>query len=272
MINAERALKKPKLLFQAVVTRQPHRRRFWFSVLIIAAALGAWYALDMAGKRGLVDTKLIDIGWLAAAVVVALMTVRAFLSLFRMITRKNENIRFFDRGFSWTRGDEKYQYGWGKVDVFREGGQGIYLGKRPLLQWGAHTLIMADGQVFKVTPVHGNLRRFARAVRPYIAEATGVQMARALRDEQSVRLHRKLIVWPGGVEIGKREIPWSSLNVGLQRNALVIQAKDTKGKFKTVKRYNVRSVDNVGGFVELATSTIRNHQRERFEKRNASSA
>jgi hypothetical protein len=266
MINAERALKKPKLLFQAVVTKQPYRKRFWFSVLIIAATLGAWYALDMAGKRGLVDMRLTDIGWLAAAAIVALMTVRAFLSLFRIITRKNETLRFFDRGFSWIRGDQKYQYSWAKVDVFREGANGIYLGKRPLVQWGVHTLTMSDGQVFKVTPVYGNLRRFARVVRPYIAEATGVQMARALREYQSVQLHRKLTVWSGGIEIGKREIPWSGLNVGLEKSRLVIQAKDGKGKFKTVKRYNMRKVDNVGGFVELATSTIRNHQRERFEK------
>lgn len=269
MINTERALKNPKLLFQAVITKQPYRRRFWFSVLIIAATLGAWFALDMAGKRGLVDANLIDIGWLAAAAIVALMTVRAFVSLFRMITRKNETLRFFDRGFSWTRGDQKYQYGWGKVDVFREGAGGIYLGKRPLAQWGAHTLTMTDGQVFKVTPVYGNLRRFARAVRPYIAEATGVQMARALRDDQSIRLHRKLTVWPGGIEIGKHEIPWSGLNVKLEKNRLILQSKDSKGKFKTVKGYAIRSVDNVGGFVELATSTIRNHQRERFENKTA---
>jgi hypothetical protein len=269
MINAERALKNPKLLFQAAITKQPYRRRFWFSVLIIAATLGAWFALDRVGKRGLVNANVTDIGWLAAATIVALMTVRAFLSLFRMITRKNETLRFFDRGFSWTRGDQKYQYGWGKVDVFREGGSGIYLGKQVLVQWGAHNLTMTDGQVFKVTPVYGDLRRFARAVRPYIAEATGVQMARALRDDQSVRLHRNLTIWPGGIEIGKREIPWSGLNVRLGKNRLVIQAKDAKGKFKTVKRYSVRKVDNVGGFVELATSTIRNHQRERFENKTA---
>ncbi len=269
MMNAERALKNPKLVFQATITKQPYRRRFWFSVLIIAATLGAWFALDRVGKQGLVDSKLTDIGWLAAAAIVALMTVRAFLSLYRMITRKNESLRFFDRGFSWTRGDEKYQYGWGKVDVFREGASGIYLGKRPLLQWGAHTLTMTDGQIFKVTPIYGDLRRFARVVRPYIAEATGVQMARALRDENGVQLHPNLTVWPGGIEIGKREIPWSGLNVRLENNRLVIQAKDAKGKFKTVKRYSVRKVANVGGFVELATSTIRNHQRERFENKKA---
>ena len=30
-----------------------------------------------------------------------------------------------------------------------------------------------------------------------------------------------------------------------------------------------RSVDNVGGFLELAHGTIRNYQRERFEKRES---
>jgi hypothetical protein len=90
MVDTARSLGEPQLVFQATIERKPYRRRFWFSLLVIAATIGAWYALDTAGKRGLVDSRLTDIGWLAAAAVVALMTIRAVISLIRWLTRKNE--------------------------------------------------------------------------------------------------------------------------------------------------------------------------------------
>src|SRR5688572_16763354 len=114
MVDTARSLGEPQLVFKADIQRKPYRKRFWFSLLVIIAAVGAWYALDTAGKRGLVDSRLTDIGWLAAALVVTLMTIRAVISLIRWLTRKNETLHFYDQGFTWIRDSQKHKYGWSK--------------------------------------------------------------------------------------------------------------------------------------------------------------
>jgi hypothetical protein len=95
-------------------------------------------------------------------------------------------------------------------------------------------------------------------------------MGRILREEKPVKIHPRLTVWPGGVEVGRQEIPWSELDVRLKGSQLIIRRKNRSGKFRTVRRYNARKVDNVGGFMELVSATIPNYQRERFEKRQSS--
>lgn len=255
---------RPRLVYQASIQRKVYFRRFAWSVLAAVAGVGALVALDEAAGRRLADRLLLQIGGAVAVVVIVLFTLRALVNLWRGLRRKNEVLRFFDQGFSWKRGDDEYRAGWSKLVMYREGARGIYLGKRPLVQWGAHRLTMRDGRVFKVTGAYGDTRRFTRAVRQFIADHTGTWMGRALRQDKPVRLHRQLTLYPGGVHAGKHEIPWSELETGLKRGRLVIYRKNKAGKFKPVKSYNAASVDNVAGFLELAHGTIRNWQRERF--------
>ncbi len=74
-----------------------------------------------------------------------------------------------------------------------------------------------------------------------------------------MRLHPRLIVWPGGLQVGKNEYAWGTLNVAVTGSRLVIRARQ-KGKIRTVRRFNTHTVDNLGGFMELATATIKNHR------------
>ncbi len=258
---------KPKLLLQVTIRRGIHIRRFAWSILGAIAAFGALVAVEEAAGRGLIDWPLRVVGTVVSLGVVTLFLLRGVLSLIRWLRRRDETLRFFDKGFTWTRRNEEYKYGWSQLSAYREGGRGIYIGEHPLFQWGAHRLKLQDGRVFKVTGQHGDLRQFARTIRRYAARATGIRMGEALRDGKQVHLHPRLSIWPRGVEAGKHEIYWGEVEVKLKNNQLTILRKTEKGKFRPVKRFNTRRVDNVGGFMEIATSTIRNHQRERFEKK-----
>lgn len=268
-MSSSRVLQPPRLVFQATVERRRYWRRARFALIVLAAVMLGMVALRLARDATAADLALLDLGFLAAVIAAALLSLRVIVNLLRWRSRRDEKLAVFDQGFVWTRDGKQHKYAWGKLAVLREGAGGLYLGRRPLVQWGAHTLTMTDGQVFRVTPVHGDLRRFARIVRPLAAEVTGTRMGRILRQEKPVRLHPKLTVWPGGVEAGKREIPWSELDVGVKRGRLVIRARDAKGRFIPVLRCRVSRVDNVGGFLDLARATIRNHQPERFARKPA---
>jgi hypothetical protein len=261
------ALKKPRLIYQVVIERKPYFRRFRLSMFGFLAAAGAVYALNEAYNRRLADLNLLNIGWLVAVVLAGLLFIRAVTSLVRGLSSRNELLRIFDRGLSWERNGTKIKYGWDKLVTFREGGRGIYIRNRPLVQWGAHTLSMDDGQVLRITPRYGNLRKMSAAIRPFAADITGSEMGRTLREEQPIQIHPRLTVWPGGVQIGKREIPWTIMDVRLKNGRLAVRAKDEKGRFKVVRTFPGHTVDNLGGFVELATATIRNYQPERFKKK-----
>ncbi len=268
-MSSVRALQKPQLIFRAAVVRRAYWRRARFALLALAAVMLGMVGLRLARDAAAADLALLDLGFVAAVAAAALLSLRAALNLARWWRRRDETLAFFDQGFVWTRAGKQHKYSWGKLAVLREGAGGLYLGRRPLVQWGAHTLTMTDGQVFRVTPLYGDLRRFARAVRPLAAAVTGARIGRTLRQERPVRLHPKLTVWPGGVEAGRREIPWQDLGVGVKRGRLVIRAKGETGRFTTVRRYRISRVDNVGGFLDLAAVTIRTHQPARAARKPA---
>lgn len=265
MLSVERSLQKPRRLLHLSVEKKTYWKRLRFILIMFLAVLAAWAVLEGSASLALEDPQLRNIGRLVALFLMILLLLRIALAYFRWVTRPNESIQIFDKGLVWTRNGETSKYPWAKVSVFREGGRGLYLGKRPLIQWGAHTLTMTDGQVFSMVPYHGDMRQYARIVRPLVAEVTGTRMGRSLRSTaRSIRLHPKLLLWPGGVEAGKEEIHWANLNVAMKKNKLVI-SKYEKGKRKVVRRYAVHSLDNLGGFLELASSTILNYQRDRLK-------
>jgi hypothetical protein len=258
------AVQKPKLLFQAVVERRPFFRRFAWWMLGAVAAAGAGIALTIAAQRKLANANVLQVGQLVAIALVALAVIRALVNLVKGLRRRNETVRVFDRGFAWKRGTEEHKYSWEQVATFREGVRDLYLRGRPIYQRGAHVLKMRDGRVFKITGVHGDTRRFARIVRPLLADITGTKMGRALRDARSIRVHPTLTMLPNGVKVGKQSIPWEELDVAVKGQKLVIRRKNARGQFKTAKTYDTHQIDNLGGFMEVATMTIRNHQPERF--------
>ncbi len=259
---------KPKLLFQVTIKRALFMRRFMWSLLATVAALGAAGALNAAAERGIADSGLLAIGVAAGLLAAVLFGLRGLFNLWLWLRRRNETVRIFDRGLVWTRTKDEWKYGWSQLDIYRDNGHGLYLGKRVIAQWGAQSLTMTDGRAFKITGAYGDLRQIGAILRRYAAHYTGIRMGRMLREEQPVKLHHQLTVWPGGVEIGKTEIPWSDMDVRLQNRRLAILKKSESGKFKPFRQFNTSSVNNVGGFMELATTTIRNHQRERFEKKS----
>ncbi len=152
---------------------------------------------------------------------------------------------------------------------FREGVRSLYLFGRPLIQIGAHTLKMRDGRTFRIRGRHGDTRRIAKLLRRRIATVTGERMAQALRNNKVVRVHRKLRLTPRGLVAGKHKIPWSQADVRLKGRRLHVRRLNDKGKFKTVRKYGKQSINNLGGFMEVATTTIRNHQPDRFHTRVA---
>lgn len=260
----------PKLIYEIQVDPKPFRRRFAWSALATVTTVGALIALDRAGQRSTLDPQLLFVGQGVGLVVLILFTIRTLQNLWRGITRKNERLRFYDKGFVWKREADEYKYGWPQLQFYRNSTRGLYLGKRPLIQLGAYILKMQDGKTFKITGAHGDIRAFASAVRRYVSYATGVHMGRALRQNEIVTLHPKLKVQSDGIFAGKEGVHWSDMDVSLSHQRLTIRRKDANGKVRKVRSYDTRSVNNVGGFMEVAVSAIQNHQPERFHKRELS--
>jgi hypothetical protein len=256
----------PKLLYQTEMRRRPFWRRVPLLLIGTGAAAAAFWALSVAARQEVaVDGLLLDIGRLVAVLLGGLLAVSAGLALFRGLTRRYEKIKVYDRGFTWRKRGRDYKHRWDEVTSIREGARGIYVGERPLLTWGAHRLLMDSGKQFTFTSAHGDPRRFIAAVRRPLSRLTGARMAQTLRNEDPVLLCKGLTVYPGGLEAGRREIPWSKLNLKIRGGSLHVQQLTPKGRFKTVRRYPVGNIDNLGGFMELAHTTVRNHQPERFK-------
>lgn len=263
------AIRKPRLLFHATINRRLYLRRFVWSLLASVAALAAFFILDSPAGRNVADAQLGDIGRVVSLIAALLFGLRALVNLWYGLRRPTESLRFYDRGFIWWRGQAEHKYKWSHLNNYRERGGGVYLGKRPLVQWGDCRFTMLDKRVFTVTGRYGNLREFKRIIRRYPAHVTGIRMGQALRQEEPVRLHPRLTIWPGGIEVGKHEVPWSEVEVSLKRGRLVIFQKNAKGQFKPLKSYRASRVDNVGGFLEVARATIPTHQRGRFSQRKS---
>jgi hypothetical protein len=262
-------LEKPRLLFQATVDRRRYSKRFFWSLLGAVAAAGAGVALTYAYDRGALDNRtILLVGQIVAGVVTVLSLLRAVVALLLWIRRRNETVKFYDKGFVWQRGKDEYKYSWNQIAAFREGVHDIVIRGKPMWQRGAHTLTMRDGKVFRVTSAHGNTRQFAKAVRRYIADVTGTRMGQALRNMKTITIHPQLTVTPVGINMGKKnKISWEELDIAVKGGKLRLYRLNPKGKFKQVKSYDTHQVDNLGGFVEIATSTIKNHQPERFNIR-----
>jgi hypothetical protein len=262
---------KPKLLYKIVSERKPYFRRFRRALTGAAVAILLYLCLTLIPAVYTQFEAAGDLGFLVwqgaallLAVLIALFIGVMLFNLIFWLRRREETLRFYDQGIVWTRKGEDEKYGWGSIQVYRDGSRGWYIGDRPIVQFGSQRVTLKDGTVLNFTGRYGDLREIARIIRPRAARVTGVQIANTIREELPFRLGRGLTVWPGGVEVDKKEIHWSELDVRVQGQQLTVYQKRSDGKFKALRRYNTRKLDNVGGFMEVATSTIKNHQRERF--------
>lgn len=259
---------KPKQIFSQQVRRGVFLRHAFGLLLLILVVAGAYLALLEANRRLAVDTRAVNAGLLVAIILGGLLAVRALYNLWRWLTWRSEALRFFDQGFVWEQGSTSHKYAWHQISTFREGARGVYLfGRWPLVQWGAHTLTMQDGKVFHYTGRFGDTRRFVAAVRRYTTYVTSTHMARALREQQTVHLHPQLIMYPGGLEANDTEIPWNALDVRVQKGWLMVRRRGDNGKFTLVSRYRPHTIDNLGGFLDLAKEIMQTHQPERFRRR-----
>ncbi len=260
---------KPRLIYGASVRRKRYFNRFGRALFLVLVVAAAYLALGEAAARGLAQPLLLDIGRLAAVLLGGLLSVRGLYNLVMGLARRSESLRVYDKGIVWSRGGRQHKYAWHQLAAYREGVRGLYLARWPLVQWGSNTLVMADGQQFRYGQRFGDTRVGAEAMRRYAAYVTGVRMGQTLRAEQPVKLHPRLTVYPTGIESGKHDIHWSEVDVQLDGDRLVIKRLEPDGRFKTVSRYPQHEVDNVGGLLELADATIRNHQPDRFRSQRA---
>jgi hypothetical protein len=257
------AQEKPKLFYQVTIERKPFFRRFMWWLMGGVTSIAALGALALAADRQVVDANILTVGQIVAIVVTILAFLRALLNLMAGMRRRNETVRIFDQGFAWKRDDKELRYKWEQVATYREAiHERKILGRKS--QRGALELKMINRREFKIMPLHGDVRHIAKFIRPIIADITGTAMGRALRNEKTVRLHRELALWSGGVKAGQHEIPWAELDVGIKNGMLIIRRKGEDARFKPVKRYAAGEINNLGGFMEIVTTTIPNYQPDRF--------
>ncbi len=259
----------PRLIYRFEVRRRVHLRRFLWNLLVAVASIGAWAAFFYLTEQRheALSPLLLTVGQVLALGAVAVFAVRAAFAFARSLRTQSQSAQFYDRGFRWQRGTDVNQYAWSSVRNFREGHRQLRLGRLILGGWGGHTLEMKDGKVYRFTAMHGNPRIFAHVVRPYITEAVGERMAQALREGKTIRLHPQFVIARAGVQARREKIRWSELDIKIGRGRLLVKRADANGKFRTVARFPLSQINNLGAFLDLASSTIQNHQPERFNIR-----
>lgn len=260
-------------VFRFSVSRRSYTRRVvWLLGSVLAVAL-AWLALEFVRNSGEgVDGLLLDVGQFVALALIVVQMVRLLWNLLRGLFTRSEEAKFYNRGFIWERGRRRGDFGrskyrWAQVRTFHEGARPLRVFGRPLMWRGAQVLTMSDGTVFRFTARHGDPHEFARVIRPYIAEATGAMIGHALRNGKAVRLHPELALMSRGIVAGEHKIPWSRVDVRSHNGRIVIRKRGGGGDFETVKTFQQHEVANVPGLMDIAQTTMRNHQsrRERMQ-------
>ncbi|MFW5748350.1 MAG: hypothetical protein ACOCYT_01920 [Chloroflexota bacterium] len=271
------AAEKPRLLYAVKLRRGPYRRRFFLLVIALIAAAGAYFALDTAARgevaNGTIDLSaldplLLDVGRVIAGLIVGVLILRLGIVVYRLLTLRDETIRVFDKGIAYERGGRRKplrrKFSWKQLKSYRAGARTMALFGRAVLHRGANELTMTDGTRIRVDGRHGDPRRFHKVMRPIVADVSGRRISAAIRSGKQTRLHRALSVGPEGIGTGRQHIPWEEADVRLKDGTLLIRRLNDKGRFKTMRRYDARRVENLSGFLDVAESVIQNYQPERF--------
>lgn len=273
MTNAVLADEKPKVLFKAKVDRSEYTKRFRWALIGVLATAGVWVILLLPDVQAQIMTvawipenlrgMVMDVGQIVSGGLLFAMAIRLVINVVLMNRRKTEQLIFYDRGFKWKRGDsESHSYGWNALKSVRENPRAFSLRKRKLLQWGDVTFNMRDGEVFKLTTVHGDLDKFIKRVSPYYSDVIGVRMGQRVRLNKSFKVHPSIGVTSAGLLLdGKRQVEWKRLKVKRNEKELIIAMIDDDGIIQTVKKVPTHEVDNLGGFIELTESVAETFQR-----------
>jgi hypothetical protein len=248
-----------RLLYAVSVRRGRYLRRSIFALIGGVASFGAAVALVESANRGVADSLLLNTGALLAIVLAGWFAVRCVFNLARWLGRRSADIRIYNQGVLWNVGGRERKYRWKQTLRYRQAARGLYIFSRPLIIWGANTLEMLEENNrtrtrLRFTAAFGDPRDFDEAVNPFASHITGMRIGAALRRDEPVTLHRALRIFPGGVEVSGRLIHWADLEAELGGNRLVIRMRRPDGKMKTVRRFAIRHVDNVGGFLDVAAS------------------
>ena len=191
---------RANLLYWNQNRRSQHRQALSVALILASTAAAAYAAMNAASDPLLINALWLDIGKLAAILLVAISSSRFFTQLVLATSRPNQTIYLYDRGFTWHQGRSQKRYLWSQVQHYHENLRGP-----ALLPFGSLNFRMEDERVYRLRPAHGNLRRIARLIRPYLAQATAQKMRAQLQHDRPVRLNRHLLIWPNGVTIKRRE-------------------------------------------------------------------
>jgi len=198
----------------------------------------------------------------------AMFAIRAVFNLGRAMFRRTQVAQFSREGFAWQVDNDIQRYAWEQLRAYRKGARTWRILRFPVRRFGKNSLTMNDGRVFVLHHGITSPEKFGHAVEPVIDAVMGEKIASTLRAGGNIRLHKNLIASKNGLVVlrGRKKIgiKWSTADVRVQRGNLGIYTLGKKGKFQLVSRFSTHAVDNLGGFLELAEATLRNHQPERF--------
>lgn len=242
---------RANLLYWNQNRRSQHRQALSVALVLASTAAAAYAAMNAASDPLLINALWLDVGKLAAILLVAISSSRFFTQLVLAASRPNQTIYLYDRGFNWHQGRSQKRYLWSQVQHYHENLRGP-----ALLPFGSLNFRMEDERVYRLRPAHGNLRRIARLIRPYLAQATAQKMRAQLQHDRPVRLNRHLLIWPNGVTIKRREIAWSDLDLRIRRGQLQFRQLRANGRSRIVKSFPLSKINNVAGFLQLSQRAI----------------
>ncbi len=261
MMDATTSAAPSRLLYSAGVRRSRYVRLFMRALLGILAALALGLMLTLAEERGFLPPLVTNIGLLIAFGFGLWFAIRAVVQLVRIVSRRSVTVRLYDKGFVWFEQGHSAKHQWREIVRFRQGARALRLFGHPLVEWGAQVLTVEDGSEYRFTPALGDAEVFAQYVRPYSARVTSLRMSKALRNEQPVKLSDRLTIYPGGVAVGKTEVPWAELRVTVDPGwkKITLRRLQRGSKPRVIARFRVGTIDNPGGFVEIARPQIESH-------------
>jgi hypothetical protein len=247
-----------RLLYATGSRRRLYVRYFLRALLGVLVAVALGIAVTAVVERGQITPLLGNLILLVSLVFGVWFSIRLVIQLVHVFTRRTVTVRLYDKGFVWSAKGRTDKHRWNEIVRYREGVRAFRVFGRPLLEWGAHILTVEDGSEYRFTPAMGDAQAFAEYVRPYAAHVTSLRMGKALRKEQPVKLSDRLVIYPGGVAWKRAEIPWAELRVTVDPGWAQITLRRVQPgvKPKVLARMPTSSLDNAGGFVEIARPQI----------------
>ena len=237
-------------------------RRFRSSLIASLVGGAVWLMLMIPQVSSLIPFPLVQLVGMVSAFVFMLISLGRAIYRFRLARqRQDEDILFYDKGFVWRRKDTpEAKYGWNAIKTIRRLYKHTRRGKG---QRGYIELMMRDGQTFQYGTHHGDLDQFVAKVEPYANAEIGNRMAHWVRSGQIFKIHPRIAVHPEGILIdGEHLLDWVYLTLTVNNDLLQIAIRHPDESVEPLLNLPVPEVVNLGGFMELASTTAENYQRK----------